>query len=76
MTYKNLDRWYDELQDNCRGMPTIVVANKIDVDYKVSRGVDPSRNVDYKVAGAGVGLCTPAVTWIACSPALRMQRLL
>ncbi len=29
-------RWYDELQANCKGIPTIVVANKIDIDYKVS----------------------------------------
>ena len=35
MTYKNLETWYDELQEHCKGIPTIVVANKIDVDYKV-----------------------------------------
>eukprot|EP00798_Chlamydomonas_sp_ICE-L_P019430 gene19430-26088_t len=34
LTYKNLETWYDELQHNCKGLPTIVVANKIDVDYK------------------------------------------
>ncbi|KAL6753049.1 rab-related GTPase [Haematococcus lacustris] len=36
VTYKNLETWYSELQDNCKGIPTIVVANKIDVDYKVT----------------------------------------
>jgi len=35
VTYKNLERWYSELQEHCKGLPTIVVANKIDVDYKV-----------------------------------------
>mmetsp|Transcript_14175 Transcript_14175/g.38399 ORF Transcript_14175/g.38399 Transcript_14175/m.38399 type:complete len:240 (+) Transcript_14175:111-830(+) len=36
VTYKNLERWYSELQEHCKGIPTIVVANKIDVDYKVT----------------------------------------
>ena len=36
VTYKNLETWYEELQENCKGIPTIVVANKIDVDYKVT----------------------------------------
>lgn len=36
ITYKNLDKWYDELQMHAKGVPTIVVANKIDVDYKVT----------------------------------------
>ncbi|PNW70497.1 hypothetical protein CHLRE_17g722350v5 [Chlamydomonas reinhardtii] len=36
VTYKNLEKWYDELQDNCKGIPTLVVANKIDIDYKVT----------------------------------------
>ncbi len=35
VTYKNLDMWYAELQEHCKGIPTIVVANKIDIDYKV-----------------------------------------
>ena len=29
-------RWYQELQEYCEGIPTYVVANKIDVDYKVT----------------------------------------
>ncbi|KAG2497370.1 hypothetical protein HYH03_004528 [Edaphochlamys debaryana] len=36
VTYKNLEKWYDELQENCKGIPTVVVANKIDIDYKVT----------------------------------------
>lgn len=31
-----MDTWYTELQQNCKGIPTIVVANKIDVDYRVT----------------------------------------
>uniref|UniRef100_A0A6U0PWF1 Uncharacterized protein n=2 Tax=Micromonas pusilla TaxID=38833 RepID=A0A6U0PWF1_MICPS len=36
VTYKNLDRWYHELREYCPGIPTICVANKIDVDYRVT----------------------------------------
>lgn len=36
VTYKNLEKWYDELQQHCKGIPTVVVANKIDIDYKVT----------------------------------------
>lgn len=36
MTYKNLETWYDELEENCKGIPCVVVANKIDIDYKVT----------------------------------------
>eukprot|EP00877_Chromochloris_zofingiensis_P002737 jgi/Chrzof1/12464/Cz06g35090.t1 len=36
VTYKNLERWYDELQDHCPGIPTLIVANKIDIDYRVT----------------------------------------
>ena len=36
VTYKNLDRWYQELREYCPGIPTICVANKIDVDYRVT----------------------------------------
>lgn len=39
VTYKNLERWYNELQQHCAGVPTLVVANKIDVDYQVWVGV-------------------------------------
>lgn len=39
VTYMNLNTWYKELQDARKGIPVIVVANKIDVDYKVSRHI-------------------------------------
>jgi hypothetical protein len=35
LTYKNLDTWYEELQHHAPGIPTLVVANKIDIDYQV-----------------------------------------
>ncbi|KAF6264759.1 small rab-related GTPase [Scenedesmus sp. NREL 46B-D3] len=37
LTYKNLDTWYEELQRHAPGIPTLVVANKIDVDYQVTQ---------------------------------------
>lgn len=36
VTYQHLGQWYEELR-RYRQCPTIVVANKIDVDYKVTR---------------------------------------
>jgi Rab-like protein 2 len=36
VTYKNLNLWYKELQQYRKGIPTVVVANKVDVDYKVT----------------------------------------
>jgi len=36
VTYKNLEHWFEELQEYCKGIPCFVVANKIDVDYKVT----------------------------------------
>jgi len=36
LTYKNLERWYGELQEYAAHIPCIVVANKIDTDYKVT----------------------------------------
>ena len=35
ITYQNLSVWYKELQSYRPGVPIIVVANKIDVDYNV-----------------------------------------
>lgn len=35
ITYKNLENWYHELQQHAKGIPTILVANKIDIDYQV-----------------------------------------
>lgn len=37
VTYKNLKRWFQELQEYCEGIPCIVVANRIDIDYKVTQ---------------------------------------
>jgi len=36
VTYTNLSQWFKELQQYRKGIPVIVVANKIDVDYKVT----------------------------------------
>lgn len=36
ITYKNLDKWFEELQQHAKGIPTLVVANKIDIDYQVT----------------------------------------
>ncbi|KXJ21587.1 rab-like protein 2A [Exaiptasia diaphana] len=37
ITYKNLPNWYKELRQYRDSIPCIVVANKIDVDYKVTQ---------------------------------------
>mmetsp|Transcript_5374 Transcript_5374/g.11807 ORF Transcript_5374/g.11807 Transcript_5374/m.11807 type:complete len:224 (+) Transcript_5374:263-934(+) len=36
-TYLNLKHWYTELRQNCPTIPCILVANKVDVDYMVTR---------------------------------------
>ena len=36
VTYKNMERWYNELREYCGSIPVIVCANKIDIDYKVT----------------------------------------
>ncbi|KAL3771531.1 hypothetical protein ACHAWU_003706 [Discostella pseudostelligera] len=36
-TYLNLHRWYGELRQHCPNIPCILVANKVDVDYMVTR---------------------------------------
>lgn len=36
-TYKNLAEWYGELRQYCEGVPCLLVANKIDVDYNVRK---------------------------------------
>eukprot|EP00992_Anisonema_acinus_P013684 TRINITY_DN8872_c0_g1_i1.p1 TRINITY_DN8872_c0_g1~~TRINITY_DN8872_c0_g1_i1.p1 ORF type:complete len:202 (+),score=39.12 TRINITY_DN8872_c0_g1_i1:52-657(+) len=35
ITYKNLEKWYEELMDATPGCPCIVAANKIDIDMEV-----------------------------------------
>jgi len=37
VTYQHLQQWYDELQQYRPGLPTLVVANKIDVDLAVTK---------------------------------------
>ena len=39
-TYKNLKRWHQELRQYCTNIPCILVANKVDVDYLVSLGIN------------------------------------
>lgn len=36
-TYQHLADWYKELREYCDGIPCVLVANKIDVDYNVTR---------------------------------------
>ena len=36
-TYLNLKHWYEELRAYCPNIPCILVANKVDVDYMVTR---------------------------------------
>ena len=35
-TYTHLSQWYKELRTYCEHIPVFIVANKIDVDYKVT----------------------------------------
>lgn len=35
-TYQHLDKWYRELQEYCKDIPCLVIANKIDLDYSVT----------------------------------------
>lgn len=37
VTYKSLERWYSELRTYCPHCPAICIANKIDVDYRVTQ---------------------------------------
>lgn len=37
ITYQHLSDWYKELRDHCENIPCVLVANKIDVDYNVTR---------------------------------------
>jgi Rab-like protein 2 len=49
VTYQHLSDWYGELRQYCENIPCILVANKIDVDYKVRttrpHGMDPPHGV-------------------------------
>jgi Rab-like protein 2 len=37
LTYQHLTDWYKELREYCENIPVVLVANKIDVDYNVTR---------------------------------------
>eukprot|EP01039_Chlorochromonas_danica_P002154 gene2154-2352_t len=37
ITYQHLSDWYKEFRDHCEHVPCVLVANKIDVDYNVTR---------------------------------------
>mmetsp|Transcript_9654 Transcript_9654/g.16003 ORF Transcript_9654/g.16003 Transcript_9654/m.16003 type:complete len:212 (-) Transcript_9654:126-761(-) len=37
VTYQHLSDWYAELREYCPDIPCVLVANKIDVDYNVTR---------------------------------------
>lgn len=37
ITYQHLSDWYKELREHCPNIPCVLVANKIDVDYNVTR---------------------------------------
>ena len=37
VTYQHLADWYKELREYCENIPVVLVANKIDVDYNVTR---------------------------------------
>ena len=41
VTYQHLSDWYGELRQYCEKIPCILVANKIDVDYKVGGSGTP-----------------------------------
>merc|ERR1711988_1779379 len=36
-TYKNLSQWYTELREHCKTIPTVVCANKIDINMEVTK---------------------------------------
>jgi len=58
VTYKNLDKWWAELQEFCPGIPTVVVANKIDIDYKVTQksfNFAPKRGLPFEFVSASDG---------------------
>ena len=37
VTFKNLDRWVKELEENCGKVPVLLVGNKLDLERKVTR---------------------------------------
>lgn len=57
-TYTNLSQWWQELQEYRKGIPCIVVANKIDLDMKVTKksfNFASKRNLPFYFVSASEG---------------------
>ena len=57
-TYQHLGAWYDEMRDACENIPCILVANKIDIDYQVTRKnfkFASSKNIPFYFVSAADG---------------------
>mmetsp|Transcript_4177 Transcript_4177/g.5872 ORF Transcript_4177/g.5872 Transcript_4177/m.5872 type:complete len:212 (+) Transcript_4177:76-711(+) len=57
-TYQHLANWYEELRESCESIPCILVANKIDIDYQVTRKnfkFASSRNLPFYFVSAADG---------------------
>jgi len=58
VTYTNLSKWWQELQEYRKGIPCIVVANKIDLDMKVTKksfNFAAKRNLPFYFVSASEG---------------------
>ena len=58
VTYKNLNEWYKELRKYRENIPVILVANKIDVDYKVTQkkfAFGQKKNLPFEFVSAADG---------------------
>lgn len=58
VTYTNMNSWYKELQQYRKGIPVLVVANKIDVNYDVTKkefAFAKKRNLPFFFASAADG---------------------
>jgi small GTP-binding protein len=58
VTYKNLNDWYKELRKYRENIPVILVANKIDVDYKVTQkkfAFGQKKNIPFEFVSAADG---------------------
>lgn len=76
VTYKNLERWYEELQQHCRDIPCFLVANKIDVNYAVTEkkfGFAEKHNLPFTFVSASDGCNVVKVFKTAISAALRYK---
>ena len=57
-TYQHLGAWYDEMRDACENIPCILVANKIDIDYQVTKKnfkFASSKNIPFYFVSAADG---------------------